>query len=83
MIAYVFIFYSNMQGNESDITTQFSSNQISSEMVLVVIAMMLVMIVDRIFYSTHALMSGTIYDKYTEVGLQATSYVPHQDADMT
>ena len=71
MIIYTFIFYSNMQGNESDITTQFSSNQYSSGMVLLVIAMMIIMAIDRVLYSTHALLSGTdpVYDKDTSVGL--------------
>ena len=71
MIIYTFIFYSNMQGNESDITTQFSSNQYSSDMVFLVIAMMIVMAIDRVLYSTHALLSGTnpVYDTDTSEGL--------------
>lgn len=71
MIIYTFIFYSNMQGNESDITTQFSSNQYSSNMVLLVIAMMCIMAIDRVLYSTHALLSGNsppVYDKDTSDG---------------
>ena len=69
MMVYIFIFYSNMLGNESDIATQFSSNQFSSNMVLLIIAMMGIVVIDRILYSTHALLSGTnpIYDKHAKV----------------
>ena len=55
-----------MQGNESDIATQFESNQFSSNMVILLIVMMFVMVIDRILYSTHAFLSGTktTYDDY-------------------
>ena len=61
-----------MIGNESDIATQFASNQYSSNMVLLIIAMMFVMVIDRILYSTHALLSGNnvVYDKNLHVDLQ-------------
>ena len=64
LIAYVFLFYSQMQGNESDIATQFTSNQYSSKMVLLLIVMICIMVVDRVLYSTHAFLSGqtTTYD---------------------
>lgn len=58
LVIYIFLFYSNMQGNESDIATQFSSNQYSSKMVILLIVMIFMMIVDRVLYSTHALLSG-------------------------
>lgn len=60
-----------MQGNESDIATQFASNQYSSNMVLLIIAMMFIMVVDRILYSTHALLAGNnvVYDKNLQVDL--------------
>ena len=53
-----------MQGNETDIATQFASNQYSSSMVLVLIVEILIMVVDRVLYSTHAFLSGnkTNYD---------------------
>lgn len=53
-----------MQGNDSDIATQFASNQYSTGMVLVLIVEILIMIVDRVLYSTHAFLSGnkTNYD---------------------
>ena len=53
-----------MQGNESDIATQFASNQYSTGMVLVLIAEIIIMIIDRVLYSTHAFLSGskTNYD---------------------
>lgn len=59
LATYVFIFYANMQGNESDIATQFASNSYSSNMVILLIVMITVMIVDRVFYSTHAFFSGS------------------------
>ena len=64
LIIYVFLFYANMQGNESDIATQFSTNQYSSNMVYLVCFMILIIMVDRILYSTHAFLSGvtTTYD---------------------
>lgn len=81
MIAYTFLFYSNMQGNESDIATQFASNQYSSNMVILIIIMMGIMAVDRVLYSTHAFLSGTqpIYDQNLNVGFQGG--VNHQNRD--
>ena len=58
IIVYVFLFYSFMQGNESDIATQFASNQYSSNMVLVIIFMICIIMVDRVLYSTHAFLLG-------------------------
>ena len=48
-----------MEGNKSDIATQFSSNQYSAKMVILLIVMIGIMVVDRVFYSTHALLSGS------------------------
>ena len=67
LVAYVFIFYSNMQGSESDITTQFEANQYSSNMVILLIVMICVIVVDRVFYSTHAFLSGSKIT-YEELG---------------
>jgi len=59
LVIYVFIFYANMQGNETDIATQFASNQYSSHMVILLIVIICIMLVDRVLYSTHAFLSGS------------------------
>jgi len=65
LVLYVFLFYANMIGNDSDIATQFASNQYSSNMVLLLICIICIMIVDRVLYSTHAFLAGvkTNYDQ--------------------
>ena len=48
-----------MAGNETDIATQFSTNELSSNMVVVSIVIIIIICIDRVLYSTHAFMSGT------------------------
>ena len=58
LLAYVFLFYTNMAGDTVDIATQFSTNELSSSMVVTIIVIIIIICIDRVLYSTHAFLSG-------------------------
>ena len=66
LLIYILFFYSAMTGGETDIATQFASNELSSNMVVVLIIMIIIVCFDRVLYSTHAFLSGATKTSYND-----------------
>ena len=60
LLIYLFIFYGSMAGDHEDIATQFSANSFSQGLVFTLITFIIAMIIDRILYSKHVLLSGRV-----------------------
>jgi hypothetical protein len=58
----VILFYSKMDGSKQDITDMLQSNQFSGKMVLALFGIIIIMVVDRIIYSTYSFEKQTHED---------------------
>ena len=54
LCVYIIFFYTDMQGSSVSVAEQLETNQFSGQMVLVLFLLILMMLVDRIVYSTYS-----------------------------
>ena len=58
---YIILFFTQMSGQKTTLADQYNSNQFQSYMVITLFVMITIMVIDRIFYGSHAQL--TKYDK--------------------
>jgi hypothetical protein len=75
IVLYVIFFTHKMSGENSSLSLQFSGNQINGEMVLAMICVIVIMVVDRVFYSTEMKANRKMIDQKlgTDKGLDHES----------
>ena len=75
IVLQVIFFTKKMSGENSSLSLQFSGNQINGEMVLAMICVIVIMVVDRVFYSTEMKANRKMIDQKlgTDKGLDHES----------
>ena len=63
IIIYIILAYNMMTLSTSSISQQFSDNQFSGAMVLSMLVMIVIMVIDRYFYSTQSFQNRKVMDK--------------------